>query len=756
MKFVTRLLAGTALLAAAAPVLAQTTPPTPAPAGQPQRPAQPPASNAPAPAATQEVVVTGQPSGVRTSIDRLSYSVANDLQTSSGSVADALRNVPGVEVDVQGNVSLRGDGNVTVMVDGRPSGAFRGEGRADALSNFPANQIERVEVITNPNAAMSPEGTAGVINLITKQNRRGGTTGSARASIGTEGRWNVGVSGTKTEGKLTLSGDLGYRANGGVSEGFTIRDRVVGADTIQTRTTSDSDSGGGFRNARLSADYDLDKATRLSAELGHRAFKYEGEGIATYETDAPGGGLALAYNRPFEIEFERGGTDLRTSYRKRFGETAATGSAAAADHELGIDLTLQQNKFTNRSDARFTDQFPAQPESVERFTSEILSDEARLKVEYAQPYEGGLKTRYGYEGAVTVSEYDNFGARGPTFATTTPVAAFTNAFTYDQAVHALFGILERPFGKFTVQGGLRLEQVDIEIDQITAGLQESNDYFRAYPTVFFAYDLADGQRMRASYSRRIQRPQPYDLNPYRVYIDPNNLREGNPNLEPEITDSFEASWQKRAGPTFYLATLFYRQSSDGITDVIQDLGNNIFLTTRENLSESRRTGLEVVANGRLTKTLTYNASATALYNEIDVRSAAFTGTRDGTSIGGRLNMNWQPTANDFFQVSGFWQGDQLQAQGTREASGMLNLGYRRKINDKLSLVLTANNVLDTFKERIVTDTPAFNEITERTFMNPSLFVGLNWTFGDTSGQQQQRRRPQEPGFDYEGGGGPGR
>jgi outer membrane receptor protein involved in Fe transport len=130
-------------------------------------------------------------------------------------VADALRNVPGVEVDPQGNVSLRGDSNVTILIDGRPSSAFRGEARADALQQLGADTIDRVEVITNPSAALSPEGTGGVINLVTKGTRRAGRTGSVRASVGTEGRANLGVSGSYTGQKLTVTGSAGYRKQAG-------------------------------------------------------------------------------------------------------------------------------------------------------------------------------------------------------------------------------------------------------------------------------------------------------------------------------------------------------------------------------------------------------------------------------------------------------------------------------------------------------------------------------------------------------------
>jgi len=197
------LLAATAILSPGL-ALAQT---APAPAQAPAKPAKP----ADAPTAVEGVTVTSDSTAMRTSIDRRSYSVANDLSAKTGSIADALRNIPSVEVDVQGNVSLRGDPNVTIMIDGKPSSMFNGDGKADALQQLPADQIDRVEVMTNPSAAYRPDGTAGIINLITKQTRKPGATGSVKLNIGPNGRYSTGVSGNRVKGKLTLSGDASYR-----------------------------------------------------------------------------------------------------------------------------------------------------------------------------------------------------------------------------------------------------------------------------------------------------------------------------------------------------------------------------------------------------------------------------------------------------------------------------------------------------------------------------------------------------------------
>jgi outer membrane receptor protein involved in Fe transport len=708
-------------------------------------PAPPPAEPANA------ITVTGQRSALRTSIDRLSYDVANDLQTSTGSVADALRNVPGVEVDAQGNVSLRGDGNVTILIDGRPSGAFSGEGRADALQQFPADQLTRVEVITNPNAALSPEGTAGVINLVTKRDRKPGAFGTLRANVGTEDRWSLGLSGSRVGQKLTLSGDVGFRAAGS-GDNESLRARAVLDPTTNTfleqRTEGVSKTtGGGFRSARGSVDYDLNARDRLSGEVSHRGFVFEGEGRETFEADAPPEGFAGASERLTTSEFARLGSEARASFRRRFGDD--TSAYNAEDHEFLINLGLEHDENRNDDDELFLDE---NEQTARRSNSEVLSDEIELKIEYARPLPDAAKMRIGAETELEMNDYDNRVATGDSFDALTVDRALTNQFAYDESVYAVYGTYERPFGKITVQGGLRLEQIEIEIDQKTSDVQRSNDYFRAYPTVFATYDFDDSRRARVSYSRRIRRPDAQDVNPFIVYEDPQNFRQGNPDLEPEITDSAELGYQHRRGQAFYLATLFYRQSSDGITDVVRELGDGVFLTTRENLSESRRAGLELVANGRLSKSLTYNASATALWNEIDAQTSAFAGSRSGTSLGGRFSLNWQPTQNDFLQASGFVIGEQLQAQGVREPTGAVNLGYRRKLNERVSFVFTANNVLDSFSQTTVIDTPTLRERTERNWFTPSAFIGLTFNLGDTAANASRRR---EPGFEFEGGGGPG-
>ncbi len=757
LSFRLALLAATALATSTAPALAQSaqgpapaqtqpgqsqTPSPQAPA-QSQQPAEDPADEAPAEAQVEEVNVTGRRSDVRTSIDSISYSLANDLQAASGSLADALRNVPSVDVDPQGNVSLRGDGNVTILVDGRPSGVLQGEGRGQAILSLPADQYARIEVMTNPSAAYSPEGSGGVINLITKPTapRQGQTySGSVRLNVGDSEKWNAGVSGSWQSGRLTLSGDLNARHDSIVQEIDTRRERLDPATgAVLSVTTTDrvidpAISDGVF--GRFTAEYRLDDRTQLTGELRANAFENYGEGLELFETFDAAGARTGAFQREGRGEFQNEGLGFTGRLLRRFDDQG---------HEWSNELRIDRGANDNLFRTIVTPSLPAGPSSFESSATETDFTILAFTSAYVRPSADGSRLRLGYELDSRQPEVGNTLRRGPSEGAAAVVPGLTNRFEAEQTVHAVYGTYEKPLTeKLSGQIGLRLEQADIEINQITTATRAAQDYFKAYPTMHLQYQLTETQLLRASYSRRIQRPQPFQLNPFVSYQDPLNQRSGNPDLEPQETDAFEALWQVRAGQSFYQATLYYRDTSGAFTDVARDIGGGVLLTRPENLGARRDVGVELVANGRLHSTLRYNAAVNVFRQEIDAAGIPGAQDREGDLVSGRLTLNWQPTANDFLQVSGFWQGEQLLAQGTRESSGMVNLGYRRTLNPKWAFQFTARDVFDTFENTVNFDTPAFRDRQNVKIGLRGFFVGLTYSFGAAP------RQPRDPQFDFSG------
>ena len=729
------MMAATGLASFAGQALAQT-PRSPTRPASTQTPPQPTPQED---AKVDDVTVTARPAEIRASIDSTSYSLANDLQASTGSLADALRNVPSVDVDPQGNVSLRGDGNVTILIDGRPSGVLSGEGRAQALLQMQADQYARIEVMTNPSAAYSPEGSGGVINLITKPNapRPGSvTTGSVRANVGEDGRWNLGVSGSRTLGRLTLSGDVGLRHDTIEQRIYRDRDRLDTASGVflPSRQTQDIEADAAGLYGRLGLDYKLTDKTSLTLEARGNDFENNGVGIERFEGRSAAGTVASAYRRDSNVDQTFSGQGLTARLLHRFDDQG---------HDWTQEVRIDQGE--NSLDLSTVSQLsiPAGALSYERVRNEGAFTIMALTSAYVRPLGEAGKLRLGYELEIRQPEQANTVLRGATTTGLTPVAGLTNQFEAEQTVHALYATWEKPFTeKLSAQFGLRLEQADIEVSQLSAGIKASQDYFRAYPTLHLSYQVSETQTLRGSYSKRIQRPAPFQLNPFVSYQDPLNLRSGNADLEPQETDAFETMWQMRQGQTFYQVTAYFRDTTKAFTEVASDIGGGVLLTRPANLGSRQDLGMELVANGRLHSTLRYNASLNVFRQKIDAAGIPGATDRSGTQVSGRLNLNWQPTPEDFLQIAGMWQGETLLAQGARESGGMVNLGYRRKLNETLAFQATVRDVFDEFGDVTTYDTPTFRDRTERHFGGRAAYIGLTWTFG--SGP----RRPQDPQFDF--------
>ena len=747
LKFL--LLIGTALGATSGAAFAQSTPaPPPAQQTPPAtQDAPPPADEDDTEAEVEEVVVQGRASDVRTSIDSVSYSLADDLQAATGSLAEALRNIPSVEVDPDGNVSLRGDANVTILVDGRPSTQFNGPSRGQMVLQIPASQYARIEVMTNPSAAYSPEGGGGVINLISRPTGPRGaggaggpgagpvTTGSIRANVGDGGRWNLGVSGSRQAGKLTLSGDLGTRHDLALQTFDRTRERLdpgTGALISTLHQTQDVDGESDVQFGRLSAEYRLTDDLQLTGELRGNLIDNGGGGLEQYETTNAAGVPIGEYTRDGTFGFEGQNVGATARLLRRFGEQG---------HDWTTELRFDRGVGHFSLDSEYIYALPAAPSVFEEMDNRNRLNMWGFTSAYVRPMPNDGRLRAGYELEIRDARFDNAMSRGPAPGALVPDPFVTNIFEALQQVHAAYVTYERPWGKLSAQFGLRLEYADIELDQITTGVTETQDYFKAYPTLHVSYQLTDTQLVRASYSRRIQRPNPFQLNPFTSYQDPLNLRSGNPDLEPQETDAFEAMWQMRQGQTFYQVTAYYRDTTKAFTEVATDIGGGVLLTRPENLGARRDYGVELVANGKLHETLRYNASINVFQQEIDAVGLSGAQDQSGSVVTGRLTLNWQPTPDDFVQLGGLYQGDQLLAQGVRESGGMLNLGYRRKLTDDLAFQLTVRDVLDDFGDVTTYDTPNFRDRTERTFGGRAWYVGLTWTFGGA-------RRDQPPQFDF--------
>jgi outer membrane receptor protein involved in Fe transport len=724
------------LASCAVPALAaaQETPPAKPPAKAPVKapPAKPAAGHT-----VGEVVVTGQGSGTQIAIDRKSYSVTKDLQAQSGSIADALRNLPSVEVDLQGNLSLRGDPNVTVLIDGKPSSLFQGDNKAQALQSLPASQIERVEVITNPSAEFRSEGTGGIINLVTKKSQGAGRTGSVKLNAGPRGRINGGVSTGYNSKRLAVTADANFRRD------------TQRQDQSEHREALDPSSGGfdhidQVSNSRLvfnnltghaSVDYDVTPKTRVGVESHGNYTDFTVGGPSHFTESDPAGAVFSDFDRSFDVHQKRANLEGSTNLRQAFD-----GPGHVLTASLGGEVT---NDNRVRSGATETFVPPNAPAEADQQRLNYHLRKGELKADYVRPMDAGVTFKTGLD-----LEYDDNAYRNRGFSGTpgglAPDATLTNLFLFKQTLSQAYVTYERPFGDLTVLAGLRVEDTRIQLDQATLGRHDENDYTKLFPSLHLSWKLSEAQQLTASYSHRIQRPDPLQFNAFPLLLDPINLRNGNPNLKPQETHSYELGWQYREGPAAYLATLYYRDNFNGFADIIAPLPDGRFLFTSANVAKSRNVGLELVASGRITKTLTYNLSANAYWSEIGPQPLGIPETRSAFTGFGRGSLNWQVTKDDLIQVNAFVNGRRLTPQGSFEPTGALNLGYRHKLNDRLAFVFTAQDLLRTFRYKQVVDTPTLKSVISGMIDTPDFMAGFTWTFGGPS------KKP-EPAFDFGGG-----
>jgi outer membrane receptor protein involved in Fe transport len=698
--------------------------PAAAPATPPQRPAE-------ASTGVSAVEVKADAPPVRTSIDRRSYSISGDLSSQAGTVADALRNIPSVEVDLQGNVSLRGDPSVTILIDGKPSGLFQGEGRGQALQPMSADRIDRVEVSTNPSAEFRGDGTGGVINLITKKAKGAGRTSGLRLTAGDGGRGGVSGNIGYNGGKLSASGDLGYRRDTADQVDYEHRRQADLDSETKGQTQLDFESV----TSQGTVDYDLTDKLRLGGEARLSRFDLAVDSQSHTDRENGAGDPTQVYDRDLTVRQRRDNATISGSLRRKFdGE----------GHELSLKLSYD---VTDDNRVRTGHTVNSLPAATSAFDQQRLGYDVRqtdLKGDYVRPMGEGRTLKLGFDLQFDDNGYKNQGYRGLTLEGLVPDPLLTSDFLYEQTLSQAYATYEQPLGALTVLAGLRYEKS--QLDLATPGREDQNDTADWLPSLHLSYPLGERQKLTASYSERLQRPGPFDLNPVPFLLDPVNYRIGNPNLKPQETQSFELGWQYRKAPMLAMATLYYRLNDKVMSDVVTDIGNGVFVTTKANVAQSRNGGLELVLNGKLSKTLTYNLSTNLFWTELDGSNLGFQGERSATSASGRASLSWQATAKDLIQVNGFTSGKRLTAQGYVMPSTGIDLGWRRKIDDRLSLVVTVQDVLGLYRDKQVIDTPALKSLVVRDVDARMLRVSLAWTFG--GGKRK------DAGFDFQGPAGP--
>lgn len=722
------------VIVASAPALAQ----------QPSKPAAP--AEAPQQgAAVATVTVTAAKQTNR--IDRQVYDVKADPATSNDTVADTLNKVPSLAVDPDGNVTLRGKSNVQILVDGKPSAMMQGDNRAAALNALPAADLESVEVINNPGAQFGNEGGGGpVVNLVMRRERRPGGFGSVNANIGTSGRYNTMAFGSYTTGRMSAQGSVFRRHDGRDSTGETIRARIDPATGQTARSTHSSQGEGRNTSTGLngSVSYNLGERDVVALTANYGEFDSQGAAVERYRGIGASGAVDSEY--------------ARSSSREGVSKNYALGGRL--DHKGSLPgevfkLDLRLSGTDAGSDARFASLYAVRPRSaLDSLTRQGSATDTRL-ADFTGDYERPLGTglvKLGYKLARTSNSFDTrfFDIDQGTLAEAVNRTR-TNRFELEDTTVALYGSYQyRIDSQWSVLGGLRAEHNELDMHQVTTGIDATNSSTDLIPSAFVTYGLSDDTTLRLSYAHRIRRPSAGELNPFVIYRDELNVSSGNPNLKPSETDSLELGMETRLGKVDTNLRLYARRDTDLISERRFLLDDDVLLTTRDNAGDSRSAGIEFTFSGKATEKLSINASGNIGYSDQSVLGSGFAGDdrRSAVSVTGRARIGYQIDPRNHLNLSLNATGKQLFGEGYRMATRTADFNYRRNLSQALSFVLNVNDLFNSLKTETVTETSGLREQSLRRFGGRMVFAGLSYRFGSFGGGGP--RGPAGPG----GPGGP--
>ncbi|MFD2368389.1 TonB-dependent receptor domain-containing protein [Pseudoduganella sp. GCM10020061] len=710
-----------ALQAAASAQAPPVQPPVAAPAAKPA----PAGAAAPAPPPSEVTVVGARPTN---RADRQVYDIGNDPGASNDTAADALNKVPSVSVDPDGNVTLRGKQNVQVLIDGKPSAMLQGEQRGAALNALPAGDIASVEVINNPGAQFGNESGGGpVINIVMKRTRRAGGFAVLNANAGTAGRRNASLNGSYHAGRFGAQGSVHMRQDGRGSSGHAARTRIHPVTGVESRSTQDTSSRGLNDSAGFSGSltYNLDERDKLAANA---SFSRRGNGLDAHDRYVHFGQDDIA-----DSDYER--STMRTGESDHYSvgaswerKGALRGERFSADLRLSSSDTLGDNAFTNT----YTLRPPGVLDTRSRQAGTTANRIADLTADYERPGESGTLKLGGKWAGHTDTFDTRYTSIDPATGIETVNPVRTNRFRVGQASVAVYGSYEwRPGERWGVLGGLRVEHIRLDIDQMTSGIRADNRDTSLIPSFYINYSLSEATDVRLSYARRLRRPDARELNPFVVYRDEFNVSSGNPHLRPGTSDSLDLGLETRIGTVETNLRAFYEHDAHEISERRYFISETVLLTTRDNSGSSRSAGLEFSANGKLLPNLTLHTSGTV--NRMEQRSwdeqLGGDARRSATSLTGRARFNYKATKQDTVQLTLSAQGASLFGQGSRKPYSHASVNYRRTLTPALSLVLNVNDVFGSTGSDTRIETPVLRERNVRRFDGRVVYLGLSYRLG---------------------------
>lgn len=691
----------------------------------------------------QEVVVDGRLPDMRLGIDKKVFDVSQSLVSVGGSASELLENVPTLDVDVDGNVSLRGSSSVKILIDGRES-AMAGSDINTLLQSLPANSIDKVEVITNPSSKYDAEGQSGIVNIVLKKNIRTGLNGSATASGGSYNNYNAGVDLNYRDSNFNFFGGYNYshrnRPGSGFNDNTELIDGVVQENSARTISTSENDRKGVNHSIRFGTDWYAAPKTTISlgtnlsirdndrrSEIDYRYFNVPDLGASAFRT-----------SQQYEEDF---GIDITFDFKqelKREGEEITANVTYGNDTEDGTN-DFYQTYANGRAD----------------FQRQNVTSEAgknwNFQLDYVLPFAEDHKLEAGYRTIVRNSEDTQWSEVMDTLTNQfDPDYNVSNNFDLTNSVHAMYANYQRKLtDRLGIQVGLRGEQtylnstyhsLDPTIPEDEKRQKGGQDFFRLYPSAFLSYEVGDmGDKVQLSYTRRVQRPRGWQVNPFINVSDEINYRQGNPNLMPEDIHSFELSFAKFYDNWNFITSAYYRHSSDMMSPFLRDpeeisdiVGDRSNVTYRrwENVSKQDAAGLELISKVDLFRWWDATANVNLFYDKTTPYAQFNTDRVENFSWNGNINTNLRFTKSTSMQARGFYRAPREWVQGRMRSMAGLDLAVRQDVlAGKGSVMFNVRDVFDTRRFRMENNLPTQFIRMENRWMRRTFTLSFTYRFG---------------------------
>lgn len=633
----------------------------------------------------EAVEVVAEKRRIEYKIDKKVINVGQDVNASGGTAVTALENTPSVEVDIDGNVSLRGSSNFTVLIDGRPS-VLTG---SDALKQIPSSVIQNIEIITNPSVKYDPDGQAGIINIVMKKNVLSGINGVLNANIGTGKKYGTDLTLNYKTKKYNLFFGANWNDNTDYGTMRSTREIYQNDTTTYLLLSGRRNQSRGGKQLKLGVDYFLTDKTSVTVS---------GQ-VGKYNFDGSGGGNHHKYQQPANVDIY----SVQDNNSNRNGNyVSADASFITKYNDTGTHKLEGSFSYRNRDglsnetiDEYLSDMNYAKSAN---YLSQVVTDdnsnskEYRVKLDYTLPMESGNKFEAGAQSRGEREQEDfhftNFGVFDPKFSSTT---------NYKEDIHSIYSTFSGSLHVIKYELGLRGEYNNRSIENSNVKKPYTLDRFDVFPSVHLSYEMVNKSQFMGSYSRRINRPDGRDLDPFPNYMNQYTIRIGNPDLKPEYTDSYEFSFIKNFDKSFVSLETFYRTTNNLITRIQRQQGEISYLTM-DNLNRDYSIGGEIMANADITKWLLINTSFSLFNYQLKGEVLGKSVDKQSTNYSGRLNATVKFSPDSRLQLTGFYRGPSVSAQGDQKGMVFTNLSYRQEfMKKKLSATLSVRDLLGTMR-----------------------------------------------------------